>query len=177
MKMDKVAGSGNDEFYTPKYAINPIVDVLKSNGYRRIWCPFDSKESLFVKTLSENGFDVINTHISNGEDFFSTNIECDAIISNPPYSKKNEVFERLFSLKTPFAMLVGFVGLFESQFRFDLFQKNDFEVMLFNRRVSYFRDLSDDNPALNPPFSSAYITHNMLPSKIIFRTINKKDIK
>ena len=25
MKMDKVAGSGNDEFYTPKYAIEPIL--------------------------------------------------------------------------------------------------------------------------------------------------------
>ena len=25
MKMDKVAGSGNDEFYTPKYANIPIV--------------------------------------------------------------------------------------------------------------------------------------------------------
>lgn len=25
MKMDKVANSGNDEFYTPKYAIEPIL--------------------------------------------------------------------------------------------------------------------------------------------------------
>ena len=28
MKMDKVAGSGNDEFYTPKYAIEPILKYL-----------------------------------------------------------------------------------------------------------------------------------------------------
>lgn len=28
MKMDKVAGSGNDEFYTPKYAIMPILKYL-----------------------------------------------------------------------------------------------------------------------------------------------------
>ena len=25
MKMDKVAGSGNDEFYTPAYAITPLI--------------------------------------------------------------------------------------------------------------------------------------------------------
>ena len=25
MKMDKVAGSGNDEFYTPGYAIEPVM--------------------------------------------------------------------------------------------------------------------------------------------------------
>ena len=30
MKMDKVAGSGNDEFYTPEYAIAPPRDNLVS---------------------------------------------------------------------------------------------------------------------------------------------------
>lgn len=29
MKMDKVAGSGNDEFYTPEYAIKPLLKYLK----------------------------------------------------------------------------------------------------------------------------------------------------
>lgn len=28
MKMDKVAGSGNDEFYTPKYAIEPLLKYI-----------------------------------------------------------------------------------------------------------------------------------------------------
>lgn len=28
MKMDKVAGSGNDEFYTPEYAITPLFKYL-----------------------------------------------------------------------------------------------------------------------------------------------------
>ena len=30
MKMDVVAGSQNDEFYTPMYAIDPIVKHLKN---------------------------------------------------------------------------------------------------------------------------------------------------
>jgi hypothetical protein len=38
MKMDKVAGSGNDEFYTPEYAITPktyqIVD-FDEGGVRK----------------------------------------------------------------------------------------------------------------------------------------------
>lgn len=29
MKMDKIAGSGNDEFYTPQYAIEPLLKYLK----------------------------------------------------------------------------------------------------------------------------------------------------
>lgn len=28
MKMDKVAGSGNDEFYTPGYAIEPVMKYV-----------------------------------------------------------------------------------------------------------------------------------------------------
>lgn len=99
MKMDKVAGSGNDEFYTPKYAILPIIKYITQKGFRTIWCPFDTEDSLFVKVLKDKGFKVINTHISQGDsgDFFQIEPDgYDCIISNPPYSLKNEVFERLF---------------------------------------------------------------------------------
>ena len=32
MKMDKVAGSKNDEFYTPAYAIKPIMKYITGGG-------------------------------------------------------------------------------------------------------------------------------------------------
>lgn len=32
MKMGKVASSKSDEFYTPKYAIEPIIKYLKEKG-------------------------------------------------------------------------------------------------------------------------------------------------
>jgi hypothetical protein len=54
------------------------------------------------------------------------------------------VFERLFEIGKPFAMLVGVVGLFESQHRFNLFKNNDFEIMYFNKRVSYFKDYAEN---------------------------------
>lgn len=41
MKMDKVAGSGNDEFYTPAYAIESIMKYIKPHSV--IWCPFDTE--------------------------------------------------------------------------------------------------------------------------------------
>lgn len=47
MKMDKVAGSGFDEFYTPLYACKPIFKYIKPNS--TIWCPFDTEDSWFVK--------------------------------------------------------------------------------------------------------------------------------
>ena len=174
MKMDKVANSGNDEFYTPSYAIEPILKYVKPHS--KIWCPFDTERSLFVKMLRDAGHNVIATHLHGGHDFFKTTPPqgaVDYVISNPPYSCKGEVLNRLLELGVPFAMLVGVVGLFESQKRFEMFKNNDFEIMYFNKRVAYFKNYDDEKPSLNPPFSSVYVCHKMLPQQIVFEEINK----
>lgn len=178
MKMDKVAGSGNDEFYTPYYAIEPILKYLKPKS--SVWCPFDTKDSLFVKALEKEGHEVVYTHIEDGHDFFEITPnpeEIDYVISNPPYSMKAEVLDKLFKDGIPFAMLLGVVGLFESQKRFDIFKNNEFEIMYFNRRVAYFKCYEELKTSLNPPFSSVYICHNVLPKQIVFEEIDKKNIK
>lgn len=163
----------NDEFYTPNYAIEPLLKYIPSNV--TIWCPFDTKESNFVKLLEIKGCNVICSHIEKGEDFFTflPNENIDYIISNPPYSLKAQVFERLFELKIPFAMLVGVVGIFESKRRFEMFKDNNFEIMYFNKRVSYFKSYEDQKPSINPPFSSVYICQGVLPSTIVFENILK----
>ena len=170
MKLDEITVK-KDEYYTPQYAIEPILKYVPAGA--KVWCPFDTEESLFVKMLRTNGCEVVATHIWNQEDFFELDVECDYIISNPPYSLKTEVFERLFALGKPFAMLVGVVGLFESQKRFSMFRDNKFEIMYLNKRVSFFEDYDDQQPALNPPFSSVYLASNMLPDRIVFEEIDK----
>lgn len=170
MKLDLITKK-QDEFYTPEYAIFPILKYINKDW--RIWCPFDTKQSNFVKILIENGNEVVNTHIFNKQDFFTLDFDCDLIISNPPYSLKTEVFDRLFNLGKRFAMLVGVVGLFESQKRFTMFKNNKFEIMYFNKRISYFKDYEEQKPSLNPPFSSVYLCSNLLPQDIIFERLNK----
>ena len=174
MKLDKVANSGNDEFYTPPYAIEPIMDYVPIDA--RVWCPFDTDDSWFVKYFRGRGTPVIATHIKNGEDFFFTEPPegTTHIVSNPPYSMKTEVFERLFNLGLPFAMLVGVVGLWESQKRFEMFRDNPHEVLYMNRRVSYFQDYGEQTPSKNPPFSSVYLCSRLLPERICFAEIDKK---
>ena len=172
MKLDKVANSGNDEFYTPPYAVQPILKYIKPNS--TIWCPFDTEDSWFVKLIATLGVRVIHSHINEGQDFFTTEVpECDYIISNPPYSLKGEILARLFEIGKPFAMLVGVVGLFESKKRFNMFKDNEFEIMYMNKRVAYFKDYNEQKPSLNPPFSSVYVCHKMLPKQIVFEEIDK----
>jgi hypothetical protein len=170
MKLDEITVK-KDEYYTPMYAIEPILEFVPDGS--KVWCPFDTNESLYVEALKEKGCKVVNTSLLDGVDFFDTEIDADFIVSNPPYSLKGEVFQRLFDLGKPFAMLVGVVGLFESQKRFEMWRDNDFEIMYLNRRVSFFEDYGDQKPALNPPFSSVYICSKMLPKQIVFREINK----
>lgn len=172
MIVAKIADSKNDEYYTPSYAIEPLLKYLKPNSI--IWCPFDLEISNFVKILRQAGHKVVATHILNGNDFFNAEfVSCDYIISNPPYTLKGKVLERLFALNIPFAMLVGVVGIFESQHRFNLFKNNKFEVMYFNLRVSYFKDYGNQKEQVNPPYSSVFICSNILPQQIVFETIIK----
>ena len=175
MKMDEVANSGNDEFYTPRYAVYPLLKYLKPNSF--VWCPFDTNKSLIVRTLEDVGHRVHATHLESGHDFFKVECpECDYIVSNPPYSKKTEVFERLFQLGKPFAMLVGVVGLFESKKRFQMFRENQFEVMWMSNRIAYFKDYNDESPSLHPPFSSVWVTKKVLPKGNVFEEIYKKGV-
>lgn len=68
----------------------------------------------------------------------------------------------------------GVVGLFESQKRFNMFKNNKFEIMYFNKRVAFFKDYKEPMPSLNPPFSSVYVCHKVLPKEIVFEEIKKE---
>ncbi len=179
MILGQIAKSNNDEYYTPEYAIIPIAEYLSKDlkHGNKVWCPFDRNESLFVKVLEKYGFDVINTHIDYGQDFFEMVpfYECDYIISNPPYSRKTDVLKRLFEIGMPFAMLCGIVGLFEGE-RFNLFKENDFEIMYFNKRIDYFKDYSHQKETTikGIPYSSVYICHHILPKQIVFEELDKR---
>ena len=103
----RIKYSSNDEFYTPGILVKPIIKFIPEGS--TIWCPFDTANSEFVLTLKEHGFKVIHSHIWEGKDFltYTPDEHFDCIISNPPFSLKLEVFEKLFKLEKPFAILMN----------------------------------------------------------------------
>ena len=174
MKLDQVASSGNDEFYTPLYAVEPLLKYIPTGA--SVWCPFDTDRSLIVSALAAHGCKVTYTHIDDvlEQDFFAMEPrQCEFVISNPPYSLKTAVFQRLFEMGIPFAMLVGVVGLFESEARFSLFETYPHEIMWLNKRIAYFKSYDDEKPVLNPPFSSVWLTSGVLPRLNVFERVNK----
>lgn len=160
----------NDEYYTPSYAVYPIMNKLKDGS--TIWCPFDTSESEFVKIFKKNNFNVIYGHIATGQDFFQEDIpECDYIISNPPYSLKGEVFKKLYEIGKPFAMLINFQGIFDHKDRFEMFKANRVEMLWLNPRVNYIKE-SGSNPS-GVPFQSGYLCSGILENQLDFEYLDK----
>ena len=163
--------SRNDEYYTPAYAVIPILKYLKSGA--TIWCPFDTEESQYVKIFSANGFHVIHGHIRTGQDFFTVPVpDCDYIISNPPYSLKGEVIKRLYEIGKPFAMLINFQGIFDSKERFKMFRENRVEMLWLSPRISYKR--GDGKPENRAPFQSGYLCSEICERQLEFEYLFEK---
>ena len=159
--------SNTDEWYTPREAVEIIVPYLEARGYHHILCPFDTEDSQFVQVLGGRGFDVAYSHISTGEDFFEIDNlgDYDAIVSNPPFSKRQKILERLFESGVPFAMILNFNGLFDSKARWELFRKNDFELLIPKGRIHFFNEKREGN---SPNFQSVYVCRGMGSKQIIF---------
>lgn len=153
-----------DEYYTKEYAITPLLKYIPKN--KIIWCPFDKEHSNFVKIFKENGYPIIYSHIDTGEDFFFYEPKnYDYIISNPPYSLRELILERLFLIGKPFALLINESGLFDSKKRYELFKNNQFEMMIFDKRVDY---INGDKILSGVPFKSIYLCSKILPKQFVF---------
>ena len=100
----------SDEIYTPAYVVKPILRYIHKDNI--VWCPFDTEDSEYVKLLQENGNKVLFSHIEEGKNFFFYEPEeYDCIVSNPPFSLKDEVLKRLYELDKPYAMLLPIPSL------------------------------------------------------------------
>lgn len=100
----------NNEFYTPSYTVEELInDILSIPKNKIIWCPFDTKDSNFVKVFTKLGYKVIYSHIETGQDFYKyePKEKWDVLISNPPFSKKRLLIERCQSFNKPFCLLYG----------------------------------------------------------------------
>ena len=163
----QIKQSNTDEWYTTKESVKLIIPSLLRGGYKKILCPFDKAEGNFVKVLTEQGFEVTYGHIETGQDFFQYQdfSQFDAIVSNPPFSKRQAILEKLFAANVPFAMILNFNGLFDSKARWELFKNNQFELLIPLGRMHFF---NEDCVGNSPNFQSIYVCKGMLPKQICF---------
>ncbi|KKL14615.1 hypothetical protein LCGC14_2513860 [marine sediment metagenome] len=92
----------SDDFQTPPHAINPLLPYLSTEWI--IWECATGNGNL-ERALKAAGYSCYGTDIIYGQDFLATSVtargyERDCIVTNPPYSLKNEFLEQFVEYKT-----------------------------------------------------------------------------
>ena len=125
----------SDEWYTNQETVDLAIRLLDPKPNSLILCPFDSEKSLFVKTLESLEHSVIY----NIKDFVDGEFRlCDYIITNPPFSIKDQVIEKAFEygVKTVLVLPIDAMGGVK---RHKLFAEYGYpSVHIPARRIAYY---------------------------------------
>tara|TARA_R110002072_G_scaffold4475_1_gene31215 strand:+ start:302 stop:787 length:486 start_codon:yes stop_codon:yes gene_type:complete len=123
----------HDDYMTPKSAWENIKQYIPKN--KVIWEAFmgDGKSGQY---LSELGFNVIH----NDNDFFENN-EGDIVVSNPPFTKKKEILQRLKELDKAFILLMPQNTLNNNYIR--EFFNNEIQIIIPRKRIQFIKNGED----------------------------------
>jgi len=122
-----------NDFQTPVIALDPLIPYLP----HRIWECACGKGNI-VNYLSSKGFNVLASDINDGHDFlvWSPSLDSfDAIVTNPPYSLKDEFLKRCYLLQKPFALLMPLTTL-EGKRQLWL-EKYGIEIILLDKILNF----------------------------------------
>lgn len=126
-----------DDYRTPEVAVNLLLKYLP-NKLKTIWECCDSGDSIITQVLKKAGFRVISTSIETGLDFLKDvpDFDFDIIITNPPFSKKDNFIKKCYEYNKSFALLLPISAL-GGITRTKLFKKNGVSLIIPNRRINF----------------------------------------
>ena len=159
----------NDEFYTPKEAIYPLLKYLDKN--KIYWECTDFGDSNIRKVLVKNGFKVIATK-KEEIDFLKDDplFKFDVIITNPPYSIKDKFIRRCYELNKPFMLLLPITAL-EGKERNKLYKEKGIELIVLNKRINFMKDKK------NVWFNTSWFCHQICNKQLNFEEVRNEQIR
>ena len=114
--------SETDFYPTPSEVTEALLRFLGLPKTTVIWEPACGEMDM-VSAMQSAGYSVIATDLSYGQDFLTEPLlECDWIITNPPFSVSDKFIERCAKHGKPFALLLK-SQYWHARRRYDLFQK------------------------------------------------------
>lgn len=125
-----------DDFQTPPEALAPLLPYLHRDWV--IWECAAGEGSLYCELLRQGYRATASDVIYDArQDFLSWSPpKYDCVVTNPPFSLKQEFLERVYALGKPFALLLPLTAL-ETKKRQDLFKRFGIEIILFDKRVNF----------------------------------------
>ena len=149
----------SDEWYTPKFIVDKCIDIVKDELTREgtILLPFDTEKSLFVREIDKQMSDMVLCY--GMRDFIEgENYKCDFIMTNPPFSIKEKVFEKCLEYEKDFMLVLPETFVFSVKF-YNLLQKYNFNYKIYSpkQRVYFIDQYGNQN---RPNFHTVIIYVN-----------------
>jgi hypothetical protein len=162
-----------DDIYTPEYAIKPLLEYIPTNI--TIWECCDFGGSKITQVLLKYGCKVIST--DKEENFFEykPKEDFDMIITNPPYSLKDDFLRKCYEWNKPFCLLLPITAL-EGKARGKMFRKHGIEVLVLDSRVQFMENMIKEYNKKKSGnwFNTSWFCYNVLPEKLIFKELIKE---
>lgn len=135
-----IKGAKSDEWYTPEWCVKQIFEYYKPKG--KILLPWDTKKSNFVKYCCNNNIECQY----NIRDFMTTDYDCDWIISNPPYSNKDEIIERCIEIGKSTVLLLPIEALGGLR-RHKAYRNTKLNIYIPERRIAFISENGEQSKA------------------------------
>lgn len=146
---------GRDNYETPEHVWKLFFSIYK-NRDSRIWLPFYCKGTCAPFVEKHHGTKFIHVN----EDFFNYEPkEWDVLVDNPPYSCKQEVFQRCILLGKPFALYIPLETL-ERKYISELMNSTEFQIIIPKKRTDFITDYEDVKFG-SPPHKTAWFCWRM----------------
>ena len=137
----------NDHVATPRWVVEDMYLRIHVEQFKSIWLPFNHYDSEFKLKADELNLKYKATHQFDDleSDFFTTKPpkNCDLMVSNPPFSKQNEIIKRSFELIESgeiksFALLLPLATL-ETPKRAEMWEKYEekLSIGIFKKRIKF----------------------------------------
>jgi hypothetical protein len=149
----------NDEFYTPDCATALIAPHLPKGA--TIWEAAWGKGHM-ARSLRKRGYKVVGSPHMN---FLTAPVPvCDCIITNPPFSKKDDFLRRAYEIGKPWAFILPADSLFGLE-RYPLFSEYGLQLLIPNRRIQF---LGENDVPIIFNFNTLWCCWRSLPRDVLF---------
>lgn len=155
----------SDEFYTPTQSWEKVSKYLPDEPVV-VYEPFFGKGHTY-NFLKNEGYLVLG---QDGIDFYSddaTNMlkQCDCVITNPPFSIKYDVIQRLVQYDVPF-MIIFPMGCITTNKFCQAFNNDtsNVSVIIPKGRLKFIKN----EKIVSPNFDSCYVSYKMVKEKLVF---------
>ena len=159
-----------DDFQTPQEAIEILLPYL--NKHWVIWECACGKGNL-CEAFNKHKFNLIATDVLQGVNFLEypqrMNFDFDCIVTNPPYSLKDQFLRKCFEIGKPFALLMPLTAL-EGKTRNSIYRENGgIQLIIPDKR---FQFETPDGKGQGAWFATVWYCGNMhLPRDLNFVSI------